>query len=103
MIVDLAADTGGNVELTKLGEAVVTGGVTIDGPRNLASTMPVHGSQLYSRNLIQFVLHLLKDGQLNLDFEDDITRDSCITHEGRIMHARTRALVEGAAAAPAGA
>src|SRR5204862_3808968 len=76
VIVDLAADTGGNVELTKPGEAVVTGGVTIDGPRNLASTMPVHASPTYSRNVSTLLLSPVKDGQPNIDFNDEIVKGS---------------------------
>ena len=94
VIVDLAADTGGNVELTKLGEAVVTGGVTIDGPRNLASTMPVHASQLYSRNVSTLLLSLVKDGQPNIDFNDEIVKGSCLTNAGELVHPQAKALLE---------
>ena len=94
VIVDLAADTGGNVELTKLGEAVVTGGVTIDGPRNLASTMPVHASQLYSRNVSTLLLSLVKDGQPNIHFNDEIVKGSCLTNAGELVHPQAKALLE---------
>ncbi len=94
VIVDLAADTGGNVELTKLDEAVVTGGVTIDGPRNLASTMPVHASQLYSRNVSTLLLSLVKDGQPNIDFNDEIVKGSCLTNAGELVHPQAKALLE---------
>src|SRR5213082_3695262 len=98
VIVDLAADTGGNVELTKPGEAVVTGGVTIDGPRNLASTMPVHASQLYSRNVSTLLLSLVKDGQPNIDFNDEIVKGSCLTNSGELVHPQAKALLEASKA-----
>ena len=98
VIVDLAADTGGNVELTKPGEAVVTGGVTIDGPRNLASTMPVHASQLYSRNVSTLLLSLVKDGQPNIDFNDEIVKGSCLTNAGELVHPQAKALLEASKA-----
>jgi NAD(P) transhydrogenase subunit alpha len=85
VIVDLAAETGGNCELTKAGEVTVAHGVTIHGPLNIAATLPVHASQMYSRNISALLLNLVKDGALNLDFEDDITRDTCVTHEGRVL------------------
>ena len=98
VIVDLAADTGGNVELTKPGEAVVTRGVTIDGPRNLASTMPVHASQLYSRNVSTLLLSLVKDGQPNIDFNDEIVKGSCLTNAGELVHPQAKALLEASKA-----
>ena len=94
VIVDLAADTGGNVELTKPGEAVVTRGVTIDGPRNLASTMPVHASQLYSRNVSTLLLSIVKDGQPKIDFNDEIVKGSCLTNAGELVHPQAKALLE---------
>ena len=98
VIVDLAADTGGNVELTKPGEAVVTGGVTIDGPRNLASTMPVHASQLFSRNVSTLLLSIVKDGQPNIDFNDEIVKGSCLTNAGELIHPQAKALLEASKA-----
>ena len=98
VIVDLAADTGGNVELTKPGEAVVTGGVTIDGPRNLASTMPVHASQLFSRNVSTLLLSIVKDGQPNIDFNDEIVKGSCLTNAGELVHPQAKALLEASKA-----
>ena len=74
VIVDLAAETGGNCELTEPGETVVRDGVTIVGTANLPATMPLHASQMYARNVQTLLLHLVKDGQLVLDFEDEITR-----------------------------
>ena len=98
VIIDLAADTGGNVELTKPGEAVVTGGVTVDGPRNLASTMPVHASQLFSRNVSTILLSLVKDGQPNIDFNDEIVKGSCLTNAGELVHPQAKALLEASKA-----
>ncbi len=90
VIVDLAAETGGNCELTRAGEVVVAHDVAIHGPVNAPSSMPVHASEMYSRNIATLLNHLTKDGRLNLDFEDSITGGCCITHEGRIMHEATR-------------
>jgi NAD(P) transhydrogenase subunit alpha len=94
VIVDLAADTGGNVELTKPGEAIVLNGVTIDGSRNLASTMPVHASQLFSRNVTTLLLSMVKDGKLSIDFTDEVIKGSCLTHAGEIVNPRAKELLE---------
>jgi NAD(P) transhydrogenase subunit alpha len=93
VIVDLAAETGGNCALTETGETVVRHGVTIHGPVNLPATVPVHASQMYSRNTTSLLVHLVRDGKLQIDFEDEITRESCITHEGEVVNARVRELV----------
>jgi NAD(P) transhydrogenase subunit alpha len=85
VIVDLAAEAGGNCELTAPGETVVKDGVTIVGETNLPATMPTHASQMYSRNVVTLLDHLIVDGELALDFEDEITRETCVTHEGRIL------------------
>ena len=90
VIVDLAAETGGNVELTRAGEEVVVGGVTIFGTRNVPSTMPLHASQLYARNVANLLLHLVKDGEVNLDFDDEITKGCCITHGGEVVNERAK-------------
>ena len=84
VIVDLAAEMGGNCELTVPGETVERHGVTIVGERNLPATMPTHASQMYSRNVWTFLDHLLSDGELALDFDDEITRETCVTHDGRV-------------------
>src|SRR5881296_2143041 len=84
VIVDLAAETGGNCELTEPGSDVIHNGVVIIGPANLPSTLPVHASQMYARNISSFLLHVVKDGALRLDFEDEITRDTCVTHAGEV-------------------
>ncbi|HEY8635411.1 MAG TPA: Re/Si-specific NAD(P)(+) transhydrogenase subunit alpha [Candidatus Dormibacteraeota bacterium] len=90
VIVDLAAETGGNVALTKAGEELEIGGVTIIGTRNVPSTMPLHASQLYARNVANLLLHLVKDGAINLDFSDEITKGCCITHGGEIVNERAK-------------
>ena len=90
VIVDLAAETGGNVELTKAGEDVEVGGVTIIGTRNVPSTMPLHASQLLARKVANLLLHLLKDGAITLDFEDEITKGCCVTHGGEIVNERAK-------------
>ena len=95
VIVDLAAEAGGNCALTKAGEDVLVDGVTILGPVNLASSMPTHASQMYSKNITTFLDLMLEDGNLKLDFEDEIVSATCITHEGAIKHDATRSVVEG--------
>jgi NAD(P) transhydrogenase subunit alpha len=84
VIVDLAAETGGNCELTEPGEAVVREGVTILGYTELPSTMPLHASQLYSRNVLALLQHLAPDGQLNLDWDDEITSSACVTRKEEV-------------------
>jgi NAD(P) transhydrogenase subunit alpha len=94
VIVDLAASTGGNCAATRPGENVLREGVTIMAPLNLAATVPVHASQLYSRNVTAFLSLLIKDGALSIDMSDDIVGPSCVAHEGRAVHPRVAA-VEG--------
>ena len=85
VIVDLAAETGGNCELTKADEVVTAHGVTIHGPTNLPSTMSIHASQLYARNIMELVKSITtKEGKLNLNFDDEILNAACVTHEGQI-------------------
>jgi NAD(P) transhydrogenase subunit alpha len=96
VIVDLAAETGGNVELTSPGKVVDVGGVTIDGTLNVPSTVPLHASQLYSRNLFNLLQHLLKEGEIQIDFEDEITRGCCVTYQGQVVHERARELMKAA-------
>jgi H+-translocating NAD(P) transhydrogenase subunit alpha len=93
VIVDLAAESGGNVELTQAGEDVDVNGVMILGTRNVPSTMPLHASQLYARNVANLLLHLVKDGAINLDFGDEITKGSCVTHDGEIVSERAKQLL----------
>jgi H+-translocating NAD(P) transhydrogenase subunit alpha len=105
VIVDLAAQSGGNCELTEAGETVEHEGVRIVGPVNLPSTMPIHASQLYSRNMYNLIGHITedraedkddKDLHLNLDFEDEIISETCIAHEGEIRHEKTREALQEA-------
>ncbi|TMK78103.1 MAG: Re/Si-specific NAD(P)(+) transhydrogenase subunit alpha [Actinobacteria bacterium] len=84
VIVDLAAEAGGNAELTRPDEDVVHQGVTILGPTNLPSTMPYHASQLYGRNVSALVQHLAPEGELQLDFEDEITAGACVTRKEEV-------------------
>lgn len=90
VIVDLAADQGGNAAYTEPGGNVVKNGVTIIGPVNLPSSVPVHASQLYSKNLVSLMKLLVKDNDLNLDFEDDIVNAACITHDGELRNQRVK-------------
>src|SRR5271170_3119656 len=90
VIVDLAAERGGNCELTVSGEEIVAHGVTIIGRFNLASTVPYHASQLYARNIAAFILHLIQDGKLRLDLNDEIIRSTLVTRGGEVVNARVR-------------
>lgn len=90
VVVDLAAEQGGNCELTKPGKDVVHKGVTFLGPLNLPSTMPIHASQMYARNVSALLEYLLREGELHLDFEDEIVDGSCVTHAGKVRHERVR-------------
>jgi NAD(P) transhydrogenase subunit alpha len=84
VIVDVAAETGGNCELTEPGSEVRRDGVVVLGPLNLPSTLPLHASQMYARNISSFLLHVVRDGRLNLDFSDEIIRETCVTHAGEV-------------------
>ncbi|MGE0821691.1 MAG: Re/Si-specific NAD(P)(+) transhydrogenase subunit alpha [Candidatus Binatia bacterium] len=86
VIVDLAAETGGNCELTEADRIVVKHGVTIHGPINLPATMPVHASQLYARNVTELLRELVKDGALALRFDDEVIKGACVTHSGTIVN-----------------
>ena len=90
VIVDLAAERGGNCELTRPGETTMDSGVTIIGRINLASTVPYHASSLYARNVTAFLVHLVKDGKLNLNLADEITRETLLTRGGEVVNARVR-------------
>ena len=83
IIIDLAAESGGNCTLTKAGETVEVNGVRILGPLDIAASLPTHASQMYSRNEYELLVHLAKDAKLNVDFNDEITRGCCLTYEGR--------------------
>lgn len=90
VIVDLASERGGNCELTKAGQRVIEHGVTIIGYINVASTVPYHASQMYAKNLTAFLLHLGKEGKLQLNLADEITRDTLLTRGGEVMNSRVR-------------
>jgi len=90
VIVDLAAERGGNCELTRPEETVVDGGVTIVGEINMASRVPYHASQMYARNVTAFLLHIVKKGKLEIDTDDEITRETLLTRGGEIVQSRIR-------------
>ena len=93
VIVDLAAETGGNCELTTPGEITTEHGVTIIGMLNLPATLPVHASQMYAKVITNFLDLLIKDGQINLNFDDEIIANMCITHDGEVVQAQTRKMM----------
>jgi NAD(P) transhydrogenase subunit alpha len=93
VIVDIAAERGGNCELTRPGEQVVEGGVRILGPVNLPSDVPYHASQMYARNVATFLKYLLKNGELQVDANDEIVRETLVTHGGDVVHPRVRELL----------
>ena len=94
VVVDLAGATGGNCAVARPGEMVERDGVVIMSPLNLAATVPVHASQLYSRNVTAFLSLLIKDGELNIDMTDDVVGPSCVTHQGEYVHPRVAAAME---------
>ena len=93
VVVDLAAERGGNCELTRADQVVVEQGVTILGPTNLPSTVPYHASQMYAKNVSTFLLHLIKDGSVRIDPADEITRDTLIAEKGEVVNSRIRELL----------
>ena len=93
VIIDLAAERGGNCELTRPDETVVAHGVTILGPTNLPATVPYHASQMYAKNISAFLLHLIEDGRLELDLDDEITQQTLLTRGGEIVQRRVRELL----------
>ena len=93
IVIDLAGATGGNVTVSKPDEVIEREGVTIMAPTNLPATVPVHASQLYSRNVTAFLNLLIKDGELHVDMNDDVVGPSCVTHEGKWMNQRVAAAV----------
>jgi NAD(P) transhydrogenase subunit alpha len=90
VIVDLAAERGGNCELTRADERIITNDVTILGPTNLAASVPYHASQMYSKNITTFLTHLIKDGAIQTGTDDEIVRETLVTDGGRIVHERVR-------------
>jgi len=101
VIVDLAAERGGNCELTQTGKVVVVQGVTIIGTINLASTVPYHASQMYARNVTNYLLYMVKDGKLQQNMQDEIIRETMITNAGEVVNARVRDFFKMTALAPA--
>jgi NAD(P) transhydrogenase subunit alpha len=93
VIVDLAAERGGNCELTKADETVVVSGVTIMGPTNLPATVPYHASQMYSKNILTFFQSLLKDGAIAINLDDEVCRDTLVTRDGKVVSERVKALM----------
>jgi len=93
VIVDLAAESGGNCELTRPGETVEVDGVSVMGPVNLPSTIPHHASQMYARNIAAFLQLLAKDGKLLLNLEDQIIRETLLTHNKEVVNPRLRELL----------
>src|ERR1700739_3400942 len=90
VIFDLAAERGGNCDLTKAGETIVRHGVTIIGAINVASGVPYHASQMYARNVTAFLLYIIKEQQLQLNLNDEIVRETLVTHEGEVVKERVR-------------
>ena len=98
VIVDLAAETGGNCELTKTGETVIEKGVKIVGPANLPASLGRHASEMYARNLYNFISPAIDEGNLNIDWEDEVFAKSVLTHAGDIRHQPTKEALEGGSA-----
>jgi NAD(P) transhydrogenase subunit alpha len=90
VVVDVAAERGGNCALTKPGETVVDHGVTILGPANLPSDVPYHASQMFAKNITTFLAHLVKDGAFRIDITDEITRETLVAKEGNVFHSKVR-------------
>ena len=94
VVVDLAAENGGNCEYTKAGEVINQNDIIIDGTLNLPSSMQVHSSQLYAKNISTFITHMMKEGNLNIDLDDEIISGSIFTHQGKITHEPTQQAVD---------
>jgi len=90
VIIDLAAENGGNCELTEQDKIITAEGVIIDGTLNIPSSMPKHATQLYAKNIATFINYMVKDGEVNLDMDDEIISGSMFTHEGKIVHEPTQ-------------
>jgi H+-translocating NAD(P) transhydrogenase subunit alpha len=95
VIIDLAAEAGGNCELTEPDRVLAVHGVTIHGPTNLPATVPVHASQLYARNVTELLKEFVKDGALALDFTDEVIKATCVTHGGEIVNEAVKAALAG--------
>jgi len=95
VIIDLAAEGGGNCEVTEPGRQIVHGAAIVYGPLNVPSELPVHASEMYAKNLLNFLTPMIKDGEFRPDWDDEVIADSTLTRDGEIKHAPTRELVEG--------
>ncbi|AGA35180.1 NAD(P) transhydrogenase alpha subunit [Thioalkalivibrio nitratireducens DSM 14787] len=95
VIVDLAAEGGGNCELTRPGETIEHGDVIIHGPLNIASQVALHASEMYAKNVLNFLSPMLKDGEFHPDWDDEVIASSCLTRDGEIVHAPTREAIQG--------
>ncbi len=93
VIVDLAAESGGNCELTQPGESVNHGGVIVYGPLNLASGAPIHASEMYAKNLLNLLQLIMSEGQINIDLEDKVVAGTLLTHQGELVHEQTARLL----------
>jgi len=94
VIVDLAAERGGNCEVTRPGETVIEQGVSVIGPMNVPATVPRHASEMYARNIVTFLKNMInKEGQLNIDLSDEITRDTLVTRGGEVVNPKVQALL----------
>ena len=94
-IIDLAAENGGNCDLTKPGEIIIHNGVTIDGQLNLASQVPYHASQMLSKNIAKLLNDIIKEEKIQFDMENEIIKGCLLTHEGDIIHEMSKKIIEG--------
>ena len=99
VIVDVAAERGGNCELTRPGELVFEHGVTILGPVNIPATVPYHVSQMFAKNIVTFLLNMVKEGKVELNMEDEVVAESLVTRDGEVAHAKVREAMGQAPAA----
>jgi len=94
VIVDMAAEMGGNCTETRAGETVTIEGITLMGPLNLPASLPTDASQMYANNILHFISHLFKEKTLTFDFDDEIIKGTCVTHQGEIMHQKIKTLCD---------
>ena len=94
IIVDLAAERGGNCEVTRTGETIDHQGVTVLGPVNLPPDVPVHASEMLSRNILTFLQGMIQEGALSIDLSDEVLRDTLLTQDGEVVHSRIRELLD---------
>ena len=94
VVVDLAAERGGNVEPSEPDKTIIAHGVTVLGPTNLPATVPYHSSQMYAKNVSTLLLHLVDNGAVQVDLEDEITRETLVSQNGEVVHPRVRELLE---------